>query len=122
MSELLGKSTVQFPLCLLASYSNTRDRIFSCMAWAVMTAGHRQLQELSVEEADIQIAMVPAPKAPKGFPKDQLRVVCLGRAFTGVLFGHADFPWDEFHRAERFVSQWKSKGLYQGDRTSAEAG
>ena len=106
----MSNQTVQFPLCGLAyGDGNAKDRVLSCMAHGVVSAGKMQLKRLTQDQADAVIAQAPKCDAPRSFDRGNLRILLLGRAFTGVYFSHATWPWDAAGQVECFRLEWKAK-------------
>ena len=105
------KPTVQFPLCGLAyGDGDLKDRVLTCMAHGVVSAGKIQLERLRTDQADALMATAPLCSAPNSFPREQLRIVQLGVAYTGIHFAQANWVWQAAQRLEDFVMLWKSAG------------
>ncbi len=102
--------TVQFPLCGLAYGDDTKNRVLTCLAYGIVSAGRMQLRRLSSDQADEIIAKAPEWKAARSFPKQDLRILKLGHAFTGAGFEHAEWPWKAAGQLEAFLTQWKAEG------------
>jgi hypothetical protein len=79
------------------------------MAHGVVSAGKMQLKRLTQDQADAVIAQAPKCDAPRSFDRGNLRILLLGRAFTGVYFSHATWPWDAAGQVECFRLEWKAK-------------
>lgn len=73
-------------------------------------AGRMLFERYNRDEADSLIETAPRLTAPNSFPREHLRIVQLGRAFTGIHFADARWVWEAAKRLDEFVGRWKAGG------------